>query len=178
MDEIINKVASANLLNVNLEDYYTHGPRSIIDIKDQLFQGLILKEKDFRHFVDTHDWARYQDHFVGIYCSADAIIPVWAYMLIASRLEPYAAKIVYGDLEALETSLYQEALSKLDIGQFKDQRVIIKGCGNLPVPRSAYVELTRLIRPVAKSIMYGEACSTVPIYKQPKSLHKPDEKEI
>ncbi|MFN4122646.1 MAG: DUF2480 family protein [Flavobacteriales bacterium] len=168
MDEIVNKVASANLLNVDLEDYYTKGTRSIIDIKDQLFQGLILKEKDFRQFIDTHDWSQYQDHFVGIHCSTDAIIPVWAFMLIASRLEPYAAKMVFGDREALETVLYQEALSKLDLEPFKDQRIIIKGCGNLPVPRSAYLELIRIMRPVAKSIMYGEACSTVPIFKQAK----------
>lgn len=169
MDEIINKVASANLLNVDLEDYYPKGTRSLIDIKDQLFQGLILKEKDFRQYIDSHDWSKYQDHYVGIYCSTDAIIPVWAYMLMASRLEPFAAKIVFGDREALETVLYQETLAKLDLEQFRDQRVIIKGCGNLPVPRSAYMELTRLIRPVAKSIMYGEACSTVPIFKQAKS---------
>jgi S-adenosylmethionine/arginine decarboxylase-like enzyme len=169
MDEIINKVASANLLNVDLEDYYTKGQRSVIDIKDQLFQGLILKEKDFRQFIDAHDWAQYQNHFVAVYCSSDAIIPVWAYMLISSRLEPFAKHIVFGDREALETQLYYEALKKLDIEQFRDQRIIIKGCGNLPVPRAAFVELTRIVRPVAKSIMYGEACSTVPIYKQTKA---------
>jgi len=169
MDEIINKVASANLLNVDLEDYYTKGTRSVIDIKEQLFQGLILKEKDFRQFIDAHDWSQYQGHFVAVYCSSDAIIPVWAYMLMASRLEPFAHTIVFGDREALETVLYKEALKSIDLEQFRDQRVIIKGCGNLPVPRAAYLELTRLVRPIAKSIMYGEACSTVPIYKQGKA---------
>lgn len=168
-NEIINKIATANLLNVDLEDYYTHGPRSVIDIKDQLFQELLLKEKDFRNFIDTHDWQQYQGHFVAVYCSSDAIIPVWAYMLVSAKLQPYASKIVFGDSEALETVLYKEALSKVDLESFRDQRVIIKGCGNLPVPRAAYLELTNLLRPIAKSIMYGEACSTVPIYKQGKA---------
>jgi hypothetical protein len=168
-NEIINKVATANLLNVDLEDYYTHGPRSVIDIKDQLFQELLLKEKDFRNFIETHDWKQYQGHNVAVYCSSDAIIPVWAYMLVSAKLQPFAAKIVFGDSEALETELYKETLSKIDLEAFHYQRVIIKGCGNLPVPRAAYLELTNLLRPIAKSIMYGEACSTVPIYKQAKA---------
>jgi hypothetical protein len=168
-NEIINKVATANLLNVDLEDYYTHGPRSVIDIKDQLFQELLLKEKDFRNFIETHNWKQYQGHNVAVYCSSDAIIPVWAYMLVSAKLQPFAAKIVFGDSEVLETELYKETLSKIDLEAFRGQRVIIKGCGNLPVPRAAYLELTNLLRPIAKSIMYGEACSTVPIYKQAKA---------
>jgi hypothetical protein len=168
-NEIINKVATANLLNVDLEDYYTHGPRSVIDIKDQLFQELLLKEKDFRNFIETHNWKQYQGHNVAVYCSTDAIIPVWAYMLVSAKLQPFAAKIVFGDSEVLETELYKETLSTIDLEAFRDQRVIIKGCGNLPVPRAAYLELTNLLRPIAKSIMYGEACSTVPIYKQTKA---------
>jgi len=167
-NEIINKVASANLINIDLEDYYTHGTRSSIDLKAQLFQELILKEKDFRNFIETNDWSQYQGHYVAVYCSSDAIIPVWAYMLVAAKLQPFAYKVFFGDLEDLETILYHEALSKLDLNNFRDQRIIIKGCGNLPVPRSAYFELTQLLRPVAKSIMYGEACSTVPIFKQSK----------
>ena len=163
-DLIINKVANSGLINLDLEDYYIRGTRKQIDIKDQLFQGLILKEKDFREFIRTHNWEQYKDAFVAVNCTADAIIPVWAYMLLAAQLQPFAKRVVFGNLETLETELYKEIIDNLDVSEFKDQRLIIKGCGNLPVPPAAFVMLTNKLRPVAKSIMYGEACSTVPVY--------------
>jgi hypothetical protein len=165
-NEIINKVASSGLINIDLEDYYIKGPRKQIDISGQLFMGQILREKDFREWIKTHNWQQYQDAFVAVHCSADAIVPVWAYMLVAASLNAIAKRVVFGDLETLESELYSEIIDTLDLTSFSDQRLIIKGCGNLPVPRSAYVALTAKLMPVAKSIMYGEACSTVPVYKQ------------
>ncbi|HEU4718033.1 MAG TPA: DUF2480 family protein, partial [Bacteroidia bacterium] len=140
----------------------------VLDIKAQLFQELILREKDFREFIKTNDWSQYKDKYVALTCSADAVIPDWAWMLLASALEPFAKKIVFGSTETMETVLFDEIISSLDISAYKDARVVIKGCGDKPVPKTAYVDLTRRLRPVVKSIMYGEPCSTVPIYKQPK----------
>lgn len=165
---LINKVAESGIITIDLEEYYPKGERVLFDIKELLFQGLILKEKDFREFIKTEDWKKYKDKYVAIICSADAIVPTWAYMLLATQLEPVAKKVVFGSLETLETIIYNEILSKININQYKDARIVIKGCGNLPVPKAAYVEITRLLRPVAKSIMYGEPCSTVPLYKKPK----------
>jgi S-adenosylmethionine/arginine decarboxylase-like enzyme len=164
-DTIVNKVANSSLINIDLEDYYPKGKRVQIDLAETLFQGLILREKDFRDWIKTHDWSQYKDAYVAVACSADAIIPVWAYMLVSAQLEPFAKDLVFGDLEALESKLYSEIIHKLDISEWEDQRLIIKGCGNLPVPRAAFLMLTAKLRPIAKSIMYGEACSTVPIYK-------------
>jgi hypothetical protein len=163
---IINKVENSGLITFNLEDYYAKGDRVLLDIKNQLFQGLILKEKDFREFVKNHEWQQYQDKFLAITCTVDAIVPTWAYMLMAAELEPYAKRFVFGDLKVLETVLFMDCLKTIDLSQFQDERVIIKGCSKYPVPESAYVELTRLLRPYAKSIMFGEACSTVPLYKR------------
>lgn len=164
--EIVNKVTQSGLLTIDLEDFYYEGERVLFDIKDLLFQGMILREKDLREFVAKEDWSKYQNKFVGILCSVDAVIPTWAYMLLTIHLEPYAKKIVFGDLKTLEINLITESLSKLKVDDYKDARIVIKGCGKLPVPTFAYVELTRLLRPVAKSIMYGEPCSTVPLYKK------------
>lgn len=164
-NEIINKVASSGLTEFNLEDFYPKGERAVFDLKEFLFQGLILKEKDFREALKTFDWTNYQDKYVAVLCSADAIVPSWAFMLAAVHLEPYAKRVVFGNTETLETVLYNDALSKLDIEKFRGEKIIIKGCSKYPVPESAYVEITRLLRPVAKSIMYGEACSTVPLFK-------------
>ncbi len=164
--DIVNKVAQSGLVEFNLEDLYIKGDRVVFDIKEQLFQGLILREKEFREFVKNENWGSYKDKIVALVCTADAIVPTWAYMLLATAIEPSAKRIVFGNLEVLETVLFNESLSKIDIEKFRDQRIVIKGCSNLPVPESAYVEITRLLRPVAKSIMYGEPCSTVPIYKQ------------
>ena len=166
MEEIVNKIQQSGLTEINLEDFYIKGERVLIDIKDNLFQGLILKEKDFREYVKTHDWTKYKDKLVAITCTADAVIPTWAYMLIATVLQSYAKKFVFGDLKTLETVLFQESLSKMNPEEFRDKKIIIRGCSNLPVPESAYVELTRILVPFAKSIMYGEACSTVPLMKK------------
>jgi hypothetical protein len=168
MEEIANRVANSGLVTLDLGEMYPAGERVLIDIKDQLFQGLILREKDFRDFIATHDWSQYKDKFVALTCSADAIIPDWTWMLLASALQPFAKKIVFGDLEKLETVLFTEVLSAFDAEQYRDARVVIKGCGDKPVPKTAYIELTGLLQPFVKSIMYGEPCSTVPVYKKPK----------
>jgi len=171
--EIINRVDQSGLTEINLEEFYPKGERVLIDVKENLFQGLILKEKDFREFVKNENWKKYVGKFVAITCSADAIVPTWAYMLIAAALQPFAQKFVFGDLKTLETILFNETLSKINPEDFRDKKLIVKGCGNVPVPESAYVEITRIFTPVAKSIMYGEACSTVPVMKRPLS-HLPE----
>lgn len=165
-ETIINKVAQSGLINIDLEDYYPKGKRMIIDISEALFQGLLLKEKDFRAWVKEHNWEQYKDAYLAVHCSTDAIVPVWAYMLVASSLDNLAKKVVFGTLEELETLIFSQIIHDLDVSEWVDKRLIIKGCGNLPVPRSAYVMITNKLRPIAKSIMYGEACSTVPIYKK------------
>jgi len=167
-NEIINKVSQSGLITIDLEEFYPEGERILFDIKDHLFQGLILREKDFREFIKNEDWSKYNDKYVALTCSADAIVPTWAYMLLASQLEPVAKKVVFGNLETLETILYNDVLSRINVDDYKDARIVIKGCGNLPVPKAAFVQITSLLQPVAKSIMYGEACSTVPLYKKPK----------
>lgn len=165
-DEIINRVANSGLVNFDLEAYYPKGQRQLIDLKDWLFEGLILKEKDFRQAVKDYDWVQHQDQYVAIDCSADAIVPVWSYMLISNAISPYAKKVVKGNLENLESLIFHELINTLDINPFNNQRIIVKGCSNLPVPESAYVDITNKLSPVVKSIMYGEACSSVPIYKK------------
>ncbi|MDB5130231.1 DUF2480 family protein [Mucilaginibacter sp.] len=165
-ENIINKVAQSGLVTLDPAQFYAPGERVVYDIKDNLFHGLMLREKDFREFVKTHDWAQYQDKNVAITCTADAIVPAWAYMLLANRLVPYARQVVFGDADVLETVLFVKEVAALDVEQYRDQRVVIKGCGDVPVPVSAYVELTQKLTPVAKSLMFGEPCSTVPIYKR------------
>ncbi|MFM8995591.1 MAG: DUF2480 family protein [Bacteroidota bacterium] len=166
MEEVfVNKVANSGLITLNLEDHFPAGERKFIDIKEVLFMGMVLKEKDFRDWVKNHDWLAYQNANVAIGCSADAIVPTWAYMLIASKLSGIAKEIVFGDLQALEAVLWRNALQSLDVESFRDQKMVIKGCGDLPVTAAAYAEITRLLTPLAKSIMYGEPCSTVPVYK-------------
>lgn len=165
-ETIVNKVAQSGLVTVDLAQFAPQGERVIYDIKDNLFHGLILKEKDFRDFVKEHDWQQYTGKFVAITCTADAIVPTWAYMLLANRLQPYAKDIVFGDPSTLETVLFERALEKLDIETYRDQRVVVKGCGDIPVPESAFVKFTAMLSKVAKSIMYGEPCSTVPIFKR------------
>lgn len=165
-ETIVNKVAQSGLMTVDLANFAPQGERVIYDLKDNLFQGLILREKDFREFVKGHDWQQYQDKYVAITCTADAIVPTWAYMLLANRLEPYAADLVFGDRSTLETVLYERALEKLDMEQYRDQRVVVKGCGDIEIPESAFVKFTTMVSKVAKSIMYGEPCSTVPVFKR------------
>ncbi|MBX7181974.1 MAG: DUF2480 family protein [Bacteroidia bacterium] len=166
VEGIVNKVEQSGLVNFNLEDYYPKNQRIGLDLKDQLWQGLLLKEKDFRDYISQTDWTIYQDKLVAVYCSTEAIIPVWAYMLVASSLQPFAAKIVFGDLTKLEELIFHDAIQKIDLTPFQDQRIIVRGCSKYPVPASAYLEITSLLKPIAKSIMFGEACSTVPIYKK------------
>lgn len=167
-EEIINRVANSKLKTFDLEEIYPEGERVLFDIKDWLFQELILKEKDFRASVKNHDWSQYKNSFVSVTCSADAIIPSWAFMLVTSELMPFANKVVIGNLELLETAIYQELISFLDFKEFADCPVIIKGCADKPIPNSAYAFLIEKLQPVAKSIMFGEACSTVPLYKSKK----------
>lgn len=166
MSEIVNRVAQSKLITFDLEEYYPAGPRIELDITDWLYEGLILREKEFRVQVDAHDWSAYQDAYVALQCSSDAIVPGWAFMLISSRLQPFAKQVVIGDLEALETTLYQKIITDLEMEQFRDKPVIIKGCTNKPVPKNAYLWATARIQEVAKSVMYGEACSSVPLYKR------------
>ena len=166
METIVNKVANSGIVTINLEDYYDKNERVVFDIKDCLFMGLILKEKDFREFVKNHDWSIYMNKNVAILCSADAIVPTWAFMLIGSKISDIANHFVFGNLEQLENSLFQKALSNINPEQFRNEKIVIKGCGNLPVPVFAYIEILRLLQPVASSIMYGEPCSTVPVFKR------------
>jgi hypothetical protein len=168
MEDIINRVSNSKLRTFDLEEIYPEGERVVFDIKDWLFHEIILKEKDFRESVNTHNWSQYKNCFVAVSCSADAIIPSWAFMLIASELTPFANKVVIGSLELLETVIYQELIGFLDLKDFADKPVIIKGCANKPIPNSAYAFLIAKLQPIAKSIMFGEACSTVPLYKSKK----------
>ncbi len=165
-ENIINKVAQSGLVTLDPAEFYQQGERVVYDIKDNLFHGLILKEKDFREFVKTHDWSQYQDKFVAVTCTADAIVPAWAYMLLANRMAPYAREVVFGDAEVLETVLFIKATANFDPEKYRDQRLVIKGCGDIDIPVSAYVELGKKLSPVVKSLMFGEPCSTVPIYKR------------
>ena len=165
-EPIVNRVANSALITLNLEEYYHAGERVVYDIRQNLFQDLILKEKDFRAFVKEHNWQQYEGKNVALTCTTDAVIPTWAYMLLSTVISPYANLVVFGDLKALEQALFQQALAKIDLAQFKDQRVVIKGCSKVEVPVFAYVEIMRLLQPIAKSLMYGEPCSTVPIYKK------------
>ena len=165
-ENIVNRVAQSGLISLDPAEFFPAGERVVYDIKDNLFHGLMLREKDFREFVKQHDWAQYKGKHVAITCSSDAIVPTWAYMLLANKMAPYASTVIFGNLELLETVLFDRALANLDIEKYRDERIVIKGCGDIPVPVSAYVELTARLTGVAKSIMYGEPCSTVPIYKR------------
>lgn len=167
-DVIVNRVANSPLVTFDLEEFYHSGERVLLDIADQLYEGLILREKDFRAWVKETDWSVYKGKNVAVWCSVDAIIPTWAYMLLTTRISPFAHTVVFGTLEDLEKAIYQNALTSVDIEKFRDKKVVVKGCGKYQVPESAYVEITRLLTPVASSIMYGEACSTVPLYKKPR----------
>jgi len=165
-DEIINRVTNSILEVFDLEDYYPKGNRVQIDISQWLLEGFLLKEKDFREYLKEHDWTQYKDQYVAVNCSTDAIVPAWANVLVALHLAPFANKIVNGTIEDLDTALYQEILLGIDYSVYKDKPVIIKGCSKKPVPMSAYVFAAQKLQPFAKSIMYGEACSAVPLYKR------------
>lgn len=165
-DPIINKVTDSGLITINPADYYPKEPIAVFDLKDFLFMGLILKEKDYREALKKHDWEQYRNKNVAITCSADAIIPVWAYMLPATYLTGLAANFAVGDEAQLLRSLFLQNLGQINLEELRDQRVVIKGCGETPIGEYVYLELTRLMMPVAKSIMYGEPCSTVPVFKK------------
>lgn len=165
VDEIVNKVASSGLVSINLEELYEPGERILFDLKPFLFQEMVLKEKEFREKVKAQDWTAYRDKLVGIVCSADAIVPTWAYMLVALELQPYAKRVFFAGLSEMELLLFKEKLQGLNPENYRGARVVIKGCSDKPVPLNAFVELSALLRPYAKSIMYGEPCSTVPLFK-------------
>jgi Protein of unknown function (DUF2480) len=168
-NEIVNRVANSNLITFDLEQYYVQGDRVIYDVKDHLFQGLILKEKDFRYHIRSFDWSQYSNKLVAITCSADAVIPTWAYMLLAVALKPFAKRFFFGSIDQLESQLFAEAMSEVDWEHFKDAKVVVKGCSHLAIPVSAYVNIVDHLLPFANSVMFGEPCSTVPLYKRPKA---------
>jgi hypothetical protein len=169
-EEIVNRVANSKLKTIDLEEFYPPGKRTVLDIKQWLFQDLILKETDFRGFLKDYDWSLYKDNYVALTCSSDAIIPSWAYMLVTSYLTPFAKKVIVGDLKALESSIFQGIINAFDLETYRDRPVIIKGCANKPIPETAYSQLVERLQPIAGSILFGEACSTVPLYKKSKSV--------
>ena len=165
-EEIINRVANSKLLTFDLEEIYPKGERVSFDISQWLMEGIVLRESEFREKANEHDWIQYQDKFVALFCSTDAIVPGWAYLLLSLHLAPFAKKITVGNLDELESILFTELLQNLDVSEYADKPVIIKGCAHKPIPQNAYVLLAQKLQPVAKSIMYGEACSSVPLYKK------------
>lgn len=166
VDGIVNRVANSSLLTFDLEEYYEPGDRAVIDISEQLYQGLILREKDFRDYIKNNNWKQYEGKFVAITCSADAIVPTWAFMLVMVALEPYAKQAIFGSLEALEEQIFRKRLAAVDWSAYNGAKVVIKGCSKVNVPVAVYVEATAQIRKVASSMMYGEPCSTVPLFKK------------
>jgi hypothetical protein len=167
-EEIVNRVANSKLMVFDLEDLYPQGKRIQFDISKWLLEGFVLREKDFRAEADAHDWSQYRDCYVALYCSTDAIVPGWAYLLLSLHLAPFANKVAVGTLEALESVLFAEILVKLDVSEYEDKPVIIKGCSHKPIPDTAYVLAAQRLQPIARSIMYGEACSSVPLFKRGK----------
>lgn len=165
-EPIINKVAESGLITLDPASFLPQGETAVFDMKDYLFMGLILKEKDFREALKNLDWEQFNNKNVAVTCSADAIIPVWAYMLVAAYLQPVAREMVMGDEKELEHQLFLKNLAAINPEEFTDKRVVIKGCGDIPIGNFVYLEITKLLRPVVKSIMYGEPCSTVPVYKK------------
>ena len=167
MEEVMtNKVSESGIITLNLEDYYPREEIMLFDLKDYLFMGLILKEKDFREALKNLDLAPYTNKNIALTCTADAVIPMWAYMLVSSYLQPVAKEVVFGNIDFLQQTLFLKNIAAINTSNYADKRVVIKGCGDLPVSETAYVAITQLLRPVVKSIMYGEPCSTVPIYKK------------
>lgn len=167
--EIVNRVANSKLVTIDLDSLYPKGERILLDISQWLFQGLIVREKDFRTSLKEQDWQEYQDKYVVLYCSTDAIIPGWAYLLITTYLQPYAKLSIKGSLQDLDNILLTEIINSLDLDLYKDKPVIITGCSKNPIPETSYLQLIQRIMPVANSILYGEACSSVPLYKKARS---------
>jgi hypothetical protein len=165
-EALVNKVANSGLITLNLEDYLPSGEMSSFDIKDHLFMGLILKEKDFREALKNLDWTTFAEKNVSIICTADAIVPLWAYMLVVTYLQPVAREVFVGTQEEMYKHTVLKNIAGIDISEYSDQRIVVKGCGDVPVENYAYAAITSRLLPVVKSIMYGEPCSTVPIYKK------------
>ncbi|MEQ9468669.1 MAG: DUF2480 family protein [Ekhidna sp.] len=169
MEEIVNRVAKSPLISIDLEEYLHKGANAIFDVKDTLYEGLILREKDFRSFLKDHDWSQYQDKNVGLVCTADAIVPTWAYMLLVTQLKDYANSVTFGDESAIEKTLIDQAINTcLEKNDLKGKKVVIKGCGNVKNIEYAYTTITDKLLPHVSSLMYGEPCSTVPIFKRKK----------
>ncbi|MCS7035180.1 MAG: DUF2480 family protein [Saprospiraceae bacterium] len=164
---LVNRVAQSGLITLDLETFYPEGEIAAFDLKDYLFMGLILKEKDFREALKAHDWAQYAGKNVAVFCSADAIIPMWAYMLVAAYAAPYARDVFQGRPEQFIEAAFLKKIAAIDLTPYEGKRLVVKGCSDRPVPPSAYVEITRRLQPIALSIMFGEPCSTVPVYKRP-----------
>lgn len=169
MSDIVNRVAQSSVVSFDLEEFYPKEERVVFDLEPYLFQGLVLREKEFRAALKEVDWSIFENKWVAIHCSADAIIPNWAFMLVATYLTPLAKGYAVGTLESLEVMIVEQTLSKLDLEMFKDRPVIIKGCSDFPIPLYAYGRIVSLVQSQAKTIMYGEPCSTVPLYKKRKS---------
>jgi hypothetical protein len=165
-DEIINRVEKSAIEQVNLDDFYPKGERVAFDLKNVLVNEMVLIEKDFRAFVKNNDWSVYQDKYVYVICSADAIVPLWAFMLVVSTIKPYAKKVVMGNSQDLEKAIFNDIFDALDFTEYEDKSVIVKGCGHHPIPESIFVDFTNRLQDVAKNIMFGEACSAVPLFKK------------
>ena len=165
-DTIVNKIANSGLITIDLEKYLPIGDVVTFDLKDHLFMGLILKEKDFREALKNMDWSAYHDQYVAVTCSADAIIPAWAYMLVVTYLSNMAKDIYVGTSSEMQKHLLLKNISAIDVNEFAGQRIIVKGCGDVNIESFAYAEITKVLLPVVKTIMYGEPCSTVPVYKK------------
>jgi len=168
-EEIVNRIAESGLITLDLEQFIPEDQNiAVFDLKDYLFMGMILKEKDFRSALTEHDWDQYQDKYLAVHCSADAIIPMWAYMLIASYAQPFAKEIIFGSTNELKNQILVRNITALNVNDYDQKRVVVKGCGDFPIAESAYLEITKKLRPHVKSLMFGEPCSTVPIYKKAK----------
>ncbi|HQQ97390.1 MAG TPA: DUF2480 family protein [Cyclobacteriaceae bacterium] len=167
-DEIVNRVTNSTLVTFNLEDYFPDHPIAEIDLASLLYEGIILREKDLRDFIKNHDWSVYTHQHVAITCSVDAVVPTWAFMLLAIAVQPFALTVIYGNREAMMANLYRQALDRIDWEQYREQKVVIKGCNNKGIPTYAYVDAAARLRTVSASLMFGEPCSTVPLYKKPK----------
>ncbi|WP_220233564.1 DUF2480 family protein [Apibacter sp. ESL0432] len=168
MDEIINKVEKSGLITLDLEDFYPKEPRMLFDLKDYLYEGLVLREKEFRENLSKLDWKMYENAYVAVTCTSDAIVPSWSYLLIANYLTGVAKLISFGTIEDLERDIFTEIIDKMDVDNYNDKKIIIKGCSRKPVPQNAYLQLIQKLKPIASSLMFGEACSTVPIFKKKK----------
>ena len=164
--EIINRVANSKIITIDLEDYYPNGQRNLLDIKNWLYKGLVLREKEFRSFVDNFEWAKFNDGYVAVFCSSGAIIPTWAYLLIATKLKDNCVMNIVGDLDYLEKQIFSEIIKSIDFSNFNDKSIVIKGCSKKNIPIDAYSQLINRLKPIAKRIMFGEACSTVPLLKK------------